>query len=225
MVAPGYRNFLLSVLTVLLSCRTGPNQAPVVESLTGPMRVSARDSAEYRAKAHDPESGRLSYRWTETRGRLAPDTGEQVTWFSPDSSDTAWLRVSVSDDSGLTNTDSLRIIVMRDTTMFVWWWDGAVKAGRFTSWADTARAGYTLAGSARTRADTLGATYVMVLDESNFQYWVRGEPALPLLRRIACRADTFSVLVPATGRYRVVIDNTENNSDYNFWIHVFRISP
>ncbi|MBM3322951.1 hypothetical protein FJY69_05695 [candidate division WOR-3 bacterium] len=224
MLMPGYRGVLLSAVALLLSCRTGPNQAPVVESLTGPTHVSARDSAEYRVAARDPESGRLSFLWTATRGRLAADTGELVRWLSPDSADTAWLRVAVSDEGGLSSAESVRVIVLRDTTMFVSWWDGAVKAGRFMSWADTARAGQTLAGSARTRADTLGSTYLMVMDEPNFQHWVSGEPAQPLLRRIAYRADTFSVAVPVAGRYRVVIDNIENTTDFNYWIHVYRIS-
>ncbi|MEO0078128.1 MAG: hypothetical protein ABIK86_03905 [candidate division WOR-3 bacterium] len=208
----------------LLACARGPNQAPVVTSLDGPRHVSARDSAEYRVEAYDPEGGRLHCQWAVTRGLLTPDTGRLVQWFSPDSSDTAWLRVVVEDNEALDAAESLRVVVMRDTTVFVPWWDGTVKAGQFTSWVDTARAGYTLAGTARTIADTLGSTYLMVMDETNFQQWVRGEVAQSLLRRIAYRADTFSVLIPATGRYRVVIDNTDNAIDYNYWIHVLRIS-
>ncbi len=208
----------------LLACTRGPNQAPVVASLDGPRHVSARDSAEYRVEAYDPEGGRLYYKWIATRGRVTADTGRLVQWFSPDSSDTAWLGVVVKDSQDVASAESLRVVVMRDTTVFVPWWDGAVKAGQFTSWVDTARVGHTLAGTARTVADTSGSTYLMVMDEPNFQQWANGGAAHPLLRRIAYRADTFSVVVPATGRYRVVIDNTDNTADYNYWIRVLRIS-
>jgi hypothetical protein len=156
---------------------------------------------------------------------LLADTGYEVLWYSPDSSDTAWLMATVADDSGAVKIESTRVIVMPDTTMFVWWWDGAVKAGDYVSWADTARAGATLAGSATTRADTLDTAYLTIMDEENFQRWVRHEPAQVLLRRVAHEADTFSVRMPATSRYRVVIDNTESALDYNYWIYVLRISP
>jgi hypothetical protein len=213
----------LLVIAALLSCGEKQDVAPIIESLTGPARVSARDSAEYRAVALTQDGQQLKYHWSATRGRFAADTGDRALWFSPDSADTVWLRVAASNEQE-TATDSVRVIVMRDTTVFVWWWDGAVKSGHHVSWADTARAGQMLVGGAGTRSDTLDTPYLMVLDEPNYQRWVKHEAAEVLLRRVAYRADTFSVFVPATGQYRVVIDNTVAATDYNYWIYALRIS-
>jgi hypothetical protein len=64
-----------------------------------------------------------------------------------------------------------------------------------------------------------------VLDDANFLQWVGHGSSVPLYRRIAYEADSFSVLVPESDRYHIVVDNTERGADYNYWLWVFSVTP
>ena len=205
-------------------CGRQPDQAPVIASVDGPRAVSARDSAGYTCQASDPEGQSLQYSWSCSRGEIARESANTMVWRTPSASDTARIFVTVRDDSGSV-TDSARVRVMKDTAVFIQWWDGAVKAGEFTSWRDSVVAGDTIHGWTGTVADTFGNVYVMVLDESNFQRWVQHQTPQILLRRVAYRADTFSLGIGTTDRYRIVLDNTENETDYDYWMYVVKVSP
>jgi len=220
----------VAVAVVLLfgaGCQKHPNQAPVVTSIDGPRTVSARDSAAYACQAYDPEwRSQLEYQWSSNGGSIARETTNTVMWLTPTSSDTASVVVEVSDDSGATTRDSAVVVVLRDTVTFVPWWDGAVKQGGYVSWYDSIIAGDTVWGWTGTAADTFGDVYVMALDEENFIRWVEQGTPQVIVRQIAYLPDTFfSFRVNTTGRYRIVIDNTQGDADYDYWIRAIKVSP
>lgn len=209
---------------VLLSCgTTAPNQPPEISGFGGPAYLSAGDSAVYSCYATDPEEQSLTFHWSCTRDTLRWNWGQTVRWVAPDSADTARFTVAVVDDSGRGVEDSFAVVVLRDTSD-VLWWDGAVRAGAYRAWPCSLRVNHTIAGRSRTVADTIGDVYFAILDEQNFENWVAGLPSLALYRKLAFRADSFAVTVPATDRYHILVDNTERAQDYNYWLWVFRIT-
>jgi hypothetical protein len=209
---------------LLLACGTrAPNEPPEIHAVNGARFVSAGDSAEYTCAASDPEGQDLTFRWVSTRDTLRWNWGDRVRWVAPDSADTARLTVTVIDESLFATEESIKVVVLRDTVDILWW-DGAVRGGTYREWPCSLRVNHTIAGRSRTVADSIGDVYFAILDEANFGNWTAGEPSVALFRRLAYRADSFAVVVPATGRYHIVVDNTERAGDYNYWLWVFRIS-
>jgi hypothetical protein len=147
-----------------------------------------------------------------------------VRWIATDTADTARFVVTVTDDSGLAVVESTTVWVMRDSVEMLYW-DGAVRAGDHRSWWDSVEARHTIAGSSTTVADSIGDVYLLIFSEAEYQNWLSGGSPHPLLQRIAYKADSFAVMVPATDQYRIVIDNSERTEDYNFWLRVLKISP
>ncbi len=194
---------------VLLLCLAGcpqPKEVPVISSIDGSLSVEARDSVDYTCNAIDPDNKQLSFAWSQEGGRLGWDWGRKVRWFAPESSGQGAIRVTVTDEDGLTASDSLALTV-RAETAGVLFWDAAVKAGDFQSWSDTVRAGYKLYGYCGSDS---GEVVLKVMDDSNFTKWAAGQPAVPLLQRIASdKGDTFSVRVAASGLHHIIMDNTD----------------
>jgi len=206
---------------LLLSGCPQPKEAPVISSVDGSRSVRARDSADYLCNATDPDWKQLSYSWSAERGRLGWSWGKSVRWFAPDSSGRALVRVTVSDEDGLSAQDSL-VVTVRAETLGVLFWDGAVKAGNFRAWPDTIREGYKLYG--RCGSDT-GDIFLMVMDDSNFTSWVAGQPAVPMLQRLPYDRDTFSVWIRRFGLYHLIMDNTQGAKDYNYFLSVWKAGP
>ena len=211
---------LLPTAALLLSVAgcPQPKEAPVISSIDGSRSVRARDSVDYTCNASDPDWKQLSYSWSQEGGSLGWDWGKTVRWFAPESSGEGFIRVTVTDEDSLTVSDSFAVTV-RAETAGVLFWDAAVKAGDFKAWPDTVRARYKLYGFCR--SDT-GDIYFMVMDDTNYTKWVAGEPAVPLLQRLAYQDDTFSIRVPAFGRYFLIIDNTQGLEDYNYNLYVWK---
>jgi hypothetical protein len=207
-----------AALWLLLAGCQQSKDAPVISSVDGSRSVRARDSADYTCNASDPDWKQLSYSWSQEGGNLGWDWGKSVRWFAPESSGEGLLRVTVTDEDGLTASDSFTVVV-RAETAGVLFWDAAVKAGDFKAWSDTVRARYKLYGSCR--SDT-GDIFLMVMDDTNYTKWVAGEPAVPMLQRLAYKDDTFSVRVPAFGLYHLIVDNTQGAEDYNYYIYVWK---
>ncbi len=199
-----------------------PREAPVISSINGSKSVEARDSADYKCDASDPDWKQLSYSWSQKGGSLGWDWGDSVRWFAPESSGKGIIRVTVTDEDGLTVSDSLTVSV-RAETAGVLFWDAAVKAGDFSAWSDTVRAGYKLFGHWLSDA---GIIYLKVMDDTNFDKWVAGEPAIWLLR---CPPDstndTFSIRISVSGLYHLIVDNTEGAEDYNYYLNVWKAGP
>jgi len=198
-----------------------PKEAPVITSIDGSRSVEAHDSVDYTCNASDPDWKQLSYSWAQEGGSLAWDWGKNVRWFAPESSGKATIRVTVVDEDGLPASDSLAVKV-RAETADVLFWDAAVKAGDFSAWSDTIRSGYKLFG--RCGSDT-GDIFLLVMDDTNFAKWIAGQPAVPLLHRLPYTKDTFSVRISAFGLYYLIIDNTQGEEDYNYFLNVWKAGP
>jgi hypothetical protein len=209
-------------LVVLSGCPQ-PKEPPVITSVDGSRSVRARDSADYWCNASDPDYKQLSYSWTVEGGRLGWNWGRNVRWFAPDSSGEALVRVTVTDEDSLSASDSLTVVV-RAETIGVLFWGAAVKSGDYVEWPDTIRAGYKLYGNIG--SDT-GSIYFLVMDDSNFNRWVVHEPAVPMLQRLPYlkHSDTFSLSIPAFGVYHLIMDNTQGEEDYDYWINAWKAGP
>ena len=212
-------------LLVVAGC-TQPKEAPVISSIDGSRSVRARDSVDYTCKASDPNLQQLSYSWSQEGGSLGWDWGKSVRWFAPESSGGGFIRVTVTNEDGLTASDSFSVTV-RAETVGVLFWDAAVKAGEFTAWSDTIRAGYKLYGYCGSDKGDTGGLLFMVMDDSNFAKWVAGQPAKPLLQRIPPSQgdNTFSVQIGAFGLYHLIMDNMQGAKDYNYYLDVWKAGP
>ncbi len=213
--------FLFVSLSLAVTGCPQPREAPIISSLDGSRSVEARDSADYNCKATDPDWQELAYAWSQEGGSLGWDWGESVRWYAPESSGRGVIRVTVTDEDGLTATDSL-LVAVRAETVSVLSWDASAKAGSYWSWRDSIRAGYKLYG--RCGSDT-GDIFLMVMNDSNFAKWAAGEPAVPLLRRLPYLKDTFSLRIGALGLYYLVVDNTEGAEDFNYFLNVWKAGP
>jgi len=212
---------LAAVLLLVVAGCTQPKEAPIISSVDGSRSVRARDSADYTCNASDPDWKLLSYSWSQEGGSLGWDWGRNVRWFAPESSGKGVIRVTVTDEDGLSAVDSFTVTVRAETTG-VLFWDAAVKAGDFQAWSDTMRAGHKLYGYCGSDS---GDIFLMVMDDTNFTKWVAGQPAVPLLQRLPYTEDTFSVRIRAFGRYYLIMDNTQGAKDYNYYLNVWKAGP
>jgi hypothetical protein len=210
------------VLLLALAGCPQPKEPPVISSIVGSRSVAARDSVDYVCRATDLYPERLTYSWSREGGRLGWDWGDSVRWFAPESSGRGLVRVTVTDGDGLSAADSIAITVRAETTG-VLFWDGAVKGGAYQAWSDTVRAGYKLYGYCG--SDT-GDIFLLVMDDLNFTRWAAGQSSSALLQRSPWSTnDTFSVHVGSTGLYYIIMDNTRDAADCNFWLSVWKAGP
>jgi hypothetical protein len=212
-------------VTLLLLSVAGcpqPKEPPIISSIDGLRSVRARDSVGYTCNASDPDFKQLSYSWSQEGGRFGWDWGRVVRWFAPDSSGRGTIRVTVTDEDGLSAVDSFTITV-RAETAGVLFWDAAVKAGDFQSWSDTVRAEYEIYGHCGSDS---GKLFLMVMDDSSFTNWVAGQPAVWLLRETASeKGNAFSVRIGALGLYHIIMDNKEGTADYNYYLYIWKAGP
>jgi hypothetical protein len=222
---PGSSRSVLLAAAVLLLADAGcqqPKEAPVISAIDGSRSVRARDSAGYTCNASDPNLEPLSYSWSQEGGRLGWDWGKTVRWLAPESSGQSIIRVTVTNEDGLSASDSLRVTV-RAETAGVLFWDGAVKAGDFQAWSDTVRPGYETYGYCGSDS---GKLFLMVMDDSSFTNWVAGQPPVWLLRETASdKGNAFSVRIGALGLYHIIMDNKEGTADYNYYLYVWKAGP
>jgi hypothetical protein len=207
-------------LVVFCQCRTG-FEPPVIREIAGNTRVQARDSCRFECRVEPGAKGPLSYQWWCSGGRLADSAAEQVTWYAPESSGQALVRVEVTDGLGRRAADSIVVEVRPRIVTFVNW-EGAVKAGEAVHFSDSCLAGYRLSGTVR--SDT-GNILLIFLDEENFYRWQRGETYQPRIRRLAYQGGPVSDTIPVSGIYYLVLDNTGNFADCSYRINLQLTSP
>ena len=208
------------MLLAVAGCQQ-PKEAPVITSIEGSRSVEARDSAYYLCNVSNFDLQQLSYAWSQDVGRLGWNWGRYVLWFAPESSGRAAVRVTVTNEDGLSAVDSLTVTVRAETAE-VLFRDAAVKAGDFQSWADTVRAGYELYGHCG--SDT-GEIFLMVMDDSNFTKWAAGQAAVSLFQSRLWDTNTFSVPISAFGLYHLIMDNTHGAEDYSYYVYVWKAGP
>src|SRR5262249_45377440 len=90
------------------------NEAPLITS-TPPAGVAAGATYRYDVRATDPEGGRLSYALTGPVGMTIDDVGRLRWATTPADIGTYPVRVTVSDEFGLTTTDDFSVAVTADT--------------------------------------------------------------------------------------------------------------
>jgi hypothetical protein len=164
----------------------------------------------------------VSYSWLQEGGRLGWDWGKKVRWFAPESSGRGFLRVTVTNEDGLSAVDSLDITVRAETTDILNW-DGAVKAGQYQAWPDSVRAGHELYGYCLSDS---GKLVLRVMDDSSFTKWVAGHTVIPLWDTIVpAKWTAFSLRIAASGLYHIIMDNKGGIGDYNYGLHVWRAGP
>lgn len=207
----------------------------MINRLLGSEVISVRDSIWFFCEAETPVAEPLIFHWSCTRGRLIEKSqklkvkkGERgarcedsVKWFAPDSSGRAVIRVTVVDSRPDSVSDSLVVTVNPLVRSFISW-DGAVKAGGYFFWSDSAWAGYRLSGAC---ASDSTPTYLIFMDESNFPKWREGKPYEYLIRRLAYNRSPFYDTISQSGRYYLVIDNIRSSKDCGFWVNIWLTSP
>ncbi len=62
-------------------------------------------------EANDPDSDNLTYQWSANSGNIKGE-GSTITWVAPDIAGTYTIKVTVSDDEGLTTSKSATISVI-----------------------------------------------------------------------------------------------------------------
>ena len=209
------------LLLALAGCQQS-KEAPVITAIDGSRSVEARDSSFYLCNVSNFDLQQFSYVWSGSVGRLGWNWGRYVLWFAPESSGRAVVRVTVTNENGLSAVDSLAVTVRAETAGMLFW-DGAVKAGHHQEWSDSLRSGYELYGYCGSDS---GRLTLMIMDDSNFGKWVAGQPAVSLLMDTPPnKGHAFSVQVGPIGLCHIVIDNTEGAQDYNYWLYVWKAGP
>lgn len=215
------KSFLMGlVVTLLPGCRKGV-ETPAVKILGGSRTVTVNDSVWFRCVVEAQKKPALTFHWWCTAGNLSVTEGDSVRWVAPDSSGFATVGVAGFDTNGNETRDSIEVAIEPRSVTFVFW-EGAVKAGDFVFFCDSARARYRLHGWSQ--ADT-GSTYLLFLDEPNFLRWNQGQGCEFMIRRLAYISSPFYDTIPASGVYYLVMDNTRGLTDVSFRVEIRLISP
>ncbi len=194
---------------------------PVIKEITGKGKVLSRDSVWFKCVMAEPGAGGLSFCWWCSKGRFADNSGDSVKWFAAESSGMALIKVKVTDARGDTAVDSVLLRVNPRVVNFINW-DGAVKAGSFVFFSDSAWAGYRLSGA--TSADS-GSIFLIFMDSFNFVRWHRGEDFSFRIKQPAYRTAPFYDTIPETGIYFLVLDNSRNFNTCSFRVNIILTSP
>jgi hypothetical protein len=140
---------------------------------------------------------------------------------APDSSCRIRLWVTVTDDSGAADSETLQVHVLADTSAFAIW-GGTVKHGEYAFWSDTVGTGYTVYGYLR--ADTASMTFY-ICDSFNFHEWRAGRQAEFLYQQLAHRATEFSARLEHAGVHFVVLDNRVGTVDTDCELTALKRGP
>ncbi len=198
---------LLLTLPLLfaISCKSIlPNQAPVIQSISGADYVDANSSIALTCVAGDPDGDQLGYFWTCTHGYLSSSVGSTVIWYAPEVSGNAIVSVTVSDGRGGSDTRSKTITVNRVTTTLINW-DGQIPAGYYRYWTSYLKSGYTVSGNFW--VDDYDINF-LILDAANYENWRNNMSYNYVIRVLRSAETSFSATIPTEGTYYIILDNT-----------------
>jgi len=88
-----------------------PLNRPPTVSAGGPYSVDEGDTVQLSATGVDPESGPLTYAWDLNNDGVYETPGQTVTFAAEDGNSSKTVGVQVTDNGGLTETDTARIDV------------------------------------------------------------------------------------------------------------------
>ncbi len=98
--------FFLVIVFALFGClpKPKPNSAPVITSTSpdSPVSVQVGKSVVLSVTASDPDTDRINYAWSATKGALSSQSGTSVTWTAPATAGTAQVIVSINDGKATT---------------------------------------------------------------------------------------------------------------------------
>jgi hypothetical protein len=194
-----------------LSCNKPgtPNTAPTITSLVLPDSADASADETLSVVASDPDGDPLAYDWTCSAGSLIPRTSATVIWAAPESSGTATIAVTVTDDSGSSATQSGTVVIKPVTTTIIDW-DGSVAAGDVQLWSRNIPSGYTVSGSFS--VDGQDITFLM-LDAYNYERWRNDSSYTALVKVERSAGSSFSAVVDTSATLcNFILDNTYNVS-------------
>lgn len=94
------------------------NRKPIIESLEASrLRVYPNETIRIKVRAKDPDQDQLSYAWSKTGGDwLTPTTADTVLWKSPLVADNYMITVTVSDDKGASEEESITLKVIETSS-------------------------------------------------------------------------------------------------------------
>jgi hypothetical protein len=76
---------------------TAANRPPVITGISGPDSLEAGGNSVLACTANDPDGDTLVYAWTCNTGGLSGNSGQNVTWYAPDTAASAVVTVVVTD--------------------------------------------------------------------------------------------------------------------------------
>ncbi len=200
---------LADTATKSIAVKAKPNEAPIVDSISGPSSLPANSSAALTCYARDPDGDSLTYAWTCERGHVSPATGATVTWTAPDTSGNVIISVTVRDVHNANDQRTKTINVTKVTTT---WIDTmvSVPASSYKAWYGTMKIGYRVWGdfSVEQKAATVLDISFYVFDSTNYYLWANNQSATGVVVVNRSSGTSYSGTIPKTCRYYVVLDNT-----------------
>ncbi|MBN2465368.1 hypothetical protein JXD38_07065 [candidate division WOR-3 bacterium] len=200
---------LADTATKSVVVKVKPNEAPIIDSISGPASLPANGSTTLTCYAHDPDGDSLTYAWTCERGHVTPPTGATVTWTAPDTSGNVIITATVRDAHNANDQRTKTINVTKVTTT---WIDTmvSVPAASAKAWYGTMKIGYRVWGSfsVEQKATTALDINFYVFDSTNYYKWVNNQSATGVVVVNRSSGTSYSGTIPKTCRYYVVLDNT-----------------
>ena len=192
--------------TASINIRVTPSP-PVIDSISGPSSISADGNTSLTCFAHGLGNDIFTYSWTCDRGQVTPAIGRTITWNAPDTSGDASITVTIQDIHGNTAQCTKAIGVTRVTTTWEDTTNMDIPVRSSYAFHGTWKVGYTASGSFSVSPGTFN---FMVLDSSNYFNWVNNQTYSYLVQYWGSSGSAFSVVIPVTGRYYFLLDNTNS---------------
>jgi hypothetical protein len=177
---------------------------PTISSVDIPDCVNAGDSVALGCVASEHSGDSLTYCWTCSAGNLSSPGRAGTTWIAPESAVSVTISVQVRTDSGDTD-DQTRTVEVTPQDVELVRWDGQVRAEKFTEWAVDLPAGSRLTGYFSV---TVLDVNFYVLSDADFERWSNHKSFKSLLWHQRTDGEAVSLVIPSTGRYHIVLDNS-----------------
>jgi hypothetical protein len=177
---------------------------PTIGSVNIPECAFAGDSVALDCVASEPGGDSLNYRWTCSAGEIRSPSRAGTTWIAPESTVSVIVSVQVRTASGDSARQTRTVEVTPQDVELVRW-EGLVRAEKFSEWAVDLPAGSRLSGYFSVTVFDLN---FYVLSDADFERWANHKSFKSLLWRQRTDGEAVSLVIPTTGRYHIVLDNS-----------------